>query len=164
MRRGSRRASPATCLGRRRRSSTSACSLSSRRARAAAGAGRSQKALQSYEQALGLWRGDALAGVELEGDAQIDVARLDQERRLVAEERIDCALALGRHRQLIPELERRVRNAPLRERPRAQLMLALYRAGRQTEALERYREGRALLVDHAGVEPGASCASSNERS
>ncbi len=107
-----------------------------------------------YEQALALWRGDALAGVELEGDAQIDVARLDQERRLVAEERLDSALALGRHAKLIPELERRVRDAPLRERARAQLMLALYRDGRQVEALERYREGRAQLVEHAGVEPG----------
>ncbi len=123
-------------------------------ARAAAGAQDHVQALRSYEQALALWRGDALAGVELEGGAQIDVARLDQERHLVAEERFDSALALGRHRELIPELERHVRDAPLRERPRAQLMLALYRAGRQTDALERYREGRALLVEHAGVEPG----------
>ena len=80
--------------------------------------------------------------------------RLDQERQLVGEERIDCALALGQHQQLIPELEHRVEEAPLRERSRAQLMLALYRSGRQTEALDRYREGRALLVEHAGVEPG----------
>ena len=132
-----------------------ACSLGSRpTARAAASADDHKKALQSYEEALGLWRGDVLAGVELEGDAQIDVARLDQERRLVAEERIDSALACGKHRELIPELERSVGDAPLRERSRAQLMLALYRAGRQTEALERYREGRALLVEQAGVEPG----------
>ena len=123
-------------------------------ARAAANAGDHAGALPLYEQALALWRGDALAGVELEGEAQIDVARLDQERRLVAEERLDSALALGHHAQLIPELERRVRDAPLRERARAQLMLALYRDGRQVEALERFREGRALLVEHAGVEPG----------
>ena len=112
------------------------------------------EALRSYDQALTLWRGDALADVALEGDAQIAAARLDQERRLVGEERIDCALALGQHLQLIPELEHRVEEAPLRERSRAQLMLALYRAGRQTEALDRYREGRALLVEQAGVEPG----------
>ena len=112
------------------------------------------EALRSYDQALTLWRGDALADVALEGDAQIAAARLDQERRLVDEERIDCALALGQHLQLIPELEHRVEEAPLRERTRAQLMLALYRAGRQTEALDRYRDGRALLVEHAGVEPG----------
>ena len=62
---------------------------------------------------------------------------------------------MGRHRELVPELvQRMVAEDPLRERPRAQLMLALYRAGRQTEALERYREGRQLLVERAGIEPG----------
>ena len=130
-------------------------------ARDAASADDHKKALQSYEEASGLWRGDVLAGVELEGDAQIDVARLDQERRLVAEERIDSALACGKHRELIPELERSVGDAPLRERSRAQLMLALYRAGRQTEALDRYREGRALLVEQAASSRGASSASSS---
>ncbi len=124
-------------------------------ARAASSAHRPADALQSYDQALALWRGDALADVALEGQALIATTRLDQERRLVGEERIDCALALGRHLQLIPELEHRVDEAPLRERSRAQLMLALYRAGRQTEALDRYREGRTLLVEQAGVEPGS---------
>ena len=123
-------------------------------ARAAAGAHDHAEALRSYDQALALWRGDALANVALEGHAQIAAARLDQERRLAGEERIDCALALGQHLRLIPELEHRVDEAPLRERARAQLMLALYRAGRQTEALERYREGRALLVEQTGIEPG----------
>jgi ABC-type transport system substrate-binding protein/DNA-binding SARP family transcriptional activator len=123
-------------------------------ARAAASSGDHTQALRSYDQALGLWRGDALTGVELEGSAHIDVARLDQERRLLAEERVESALALGRHRELLPELEHRVEEEPMRERARAQLMLALYRAGRQTDALERYREGRALLVERAGVEPG----------
>ena len=121
---------------------------------AAAGAERHAEALPSYDQALALWRGDALADIALEGHVQIAAARLDQERRLVGEERIDCALALGQHLQLIAELEHRLDEAPLRERSRAQLMLALYRAGRQTEALERYREGRSLLVEHAGLEPG----------
>ena len=123
-------------------------------ARAMASAGDHAAALDSYEQALALWRGDALAGAEVEGDAQIDAARLDQDRLVAAEERIDSALALGRHRELIPELEQRARDEPLRERPRAQLMLALYRAGRQADALERYRQGRALLVEQAGIEPG----------
>jgi YVTN family beta-propeller protein len=123
-------------------------------ARALASAGDHAAALDSYEQALALWRGDALAGAEVEGDAQIDAARLDQDRLVAAEERIDSALALGRHRELIPELEQRARDEPLRERPRAQLMLALYRAGRQADALERYRQGRALLVEQAGIEPG----------
>ena len=123
-------------------------------ARAVAGAGEHAKALRLYDEALQLWRGDALAGAELEGDARIDAARLDQERLLLKEERIDSALALGRHRELIPELERHVRDEPLRERPRAQLMLALYRSGRQTDALEHYHEVRAALVERAGVEPG----------
>jgi peptide/nickel transport system substrate-binding protein len=112
------------------------------------------EAIESFDRALALWRGAALADAELEGHAQTAATRLDQERWLVGEERIDCALALGRHVQLIPELEHRVELAPLRERARAQLMLALYRAGRQTDALERYREGRALLVEQTGVEPG----------
>ena len=123
-------------------------------ARAAASAGDHAAALDSYERALALWRGDTLAGAEVEGDAQIDATRLDQDRLVAAEERVDSALALGRHRELIPELEQRVRDEPLRERPRAQLMLALYRAGRQADALERYREGRTLLVERAGIEPG----------
>jgi hypothetical protein len=78
-------------------------------ARAAARAREHAEALQSYDEALQLWRGGALAGVELEGDARIDAARLDQERLMLKEERIDTALALGRHRELIPELERLVR-------------------------------------------------------
>jgi YVTN family beta-propeller protein len=123
-------------------------------ARESAHAGDHAAALRAYDEALSLWRGDALEDVGLEGQAQIAAARLDQERQLASEERVDSALALGRHLQLIPELEHRVEESPLRERPRAQLMLALYRAGRQTEALERYREGRAALVEEAGVEPG----------
>ena len=126
-----------------------------RAARAAAGDQRHAEALRSYDQALALWRGETLADVALEGQAQIAAARLDQEHLLVGEERIDCALALGQHLQLIAELEHRVDEAPLGQRSRAQLMLALYRAGHQSEALERYREGRALLVEHAGLEPGA---------
>jgi peptide/nickel transport system substrate-binding protein len=123
-------------------------------ARVAAREDRHDEALRSYEQALALWRGETLSDIGLEGDALIAATRLDQERRLVNEERVDCALALGHHLQLIPELEHRVQQAPLRERSRAQLMLALYRAGRQTEALDSYRQGRALLVEQAGVEPG----------
>jgi YVTN family beta-propeller protein len=123
-------------------------------ARAAAARDDHAVALRAYDRALALWRGDVLADLQLEGQAHISSARLDAERRLVGEERIECALALGRHVQLIPELERRVEEAPLHERSRAQLMLALYRAGRQTDALERCREGRSLLVERAGVEPG----------
>ena len=123
-------------------------------ARAAAHDDRHADALQAYDDALALWRGGVLADLSLEGEGERDAARLDEERRLAAEERVDSALALGHHRQLIAQLEHTVAQTPLRERPRAQLMLALYRAGRQTDALERYRQGRALLVDHAGIEPG----------
>jgi peptide/nickel transport system substrate-binding protein len=123
-------------------------------ARAAAHGERHADALAVYERALALWRGDALADLALEGRAHADASRLDLERALVVEERVDAALALGQHGRLIAELEHTVEQAPLHERTRAQLMLALYRAGRQTDALERYRQGRALLVDQAGVEPG----------
>ena len=153
-RRGSRRACPATSSCAATRSSTRASSRSSRSKPVPPPAQAIMRRRCVYEQALGLWRGDVLADVQLEGEAQIDVARLDQMRHLVSEERIDSGLSLGRHRELIPELERHVRDEPLAERPRAQLMLALYRSGRQTDALERYRDGRALLVEHSGVEPG----------
>ena len=123
-------------------------------ARGAVRDGWDAEALRAYDAALALWRGDVLADLALEGQARLDADRLDQDRLLASEERIDVALALGRHRQLIAELEHAVRQKPLRERPRAQLMLALYRSGRQTDALARYREGRELLVESVGVEPG----------
>ena len=72
------------------------------------------------------------------------------------EERIEADLALGRHSELVGELERLVAQHPLRERPRAQLMLALYRSGRQAEALEAYQAARHALVDGLGIEPGAA--------
>jgi len=80
--------------------------------------------------------------------------RLTDLRLLALEERIDAELELGEHARLVPELEALVGQEPLRERPRAQLMLALYRSGRQAEALESYRAGRQLLVDELGIEPG----------
>ena len=115
---------------------------------------RSEAALRSFDEALGLWRGDALCDVALEGNARAAADSLDDQRRTVAAERVDVALALGRHHELIPGLERAVATAPLDERARGQLMLALYRNGQQTEALERYRSGRRRLVDEVGVEPG----------
>ena len=74
------------------------------------------------------------------------------------------ALALGRHHELIPDLERAVAAEPLDEQVPGQLMLALYRDGRQADALERYREGRRRLVQQVGIEPGRSCGRSNRRS
>jgi DNA-binding SARP family transcriptional activator/class 3 adenylate cyclase len=108
----------------------------------------------TLRRALALWRGPALADV---GDApalQREVAVLEDLRRGALEERIEADLAGGLAGELAPELERLVDEHPLRERFRSQLMLALYRAGRQAEALEVYRSGRQTLVDELGIEPG----------
>jgi YVTN family beta-propeller protein len=113
------------------------------------------EALKAFDEALGLWRGDALCDVALEGDARFATARLDDERRAARSERVDVALALGRHNELIPDLERGIAAEPLDEQVLLQLMLALYRNGRQADALARYREGRRTLVGQVGIEPGA---------
>jgi predicted ATPase/DNA-binding SARP family transcriptional activator len=104
--------------------------------------------------ALDLWRGAPLADFVGEPFAQPEIARLDELRLAALEDRIDADLELGRHGQLVPELERVVVEHPLRERPRAQLMLALYRAGRQADALAVYQQARKALVDDLGIEPG----------
>ena len=109
--------------------------------------------LDSAEQALALWRGRALADVLDEPFARPESERLEEERLVVCEERFDALLALGRHDEAIGELQSFVREHPLRERPRRELMLALYRAGRQSEALDVYREGRTILQDELGLEP-----------
>jgi DNA-binding SARP family transcriptional activator len=102
---------------------------------------------------LALWRGPALDGVELEADARNEVARLEDLRLAAQMDRIDCDLALGLHEQLMTELEVLVVEHPLRERLRGQLMLALYRSGRQADALRAYREARETLVGELGIEP-----------
>jgi DNA-binding SARP family transcriptional activator len=104
-------------------------------------------------EALALWRGTPLAELAFEPFAQEEVARLEELRLATIEERIDADLAVGRHSELVGELEAAVAAHPLRERPRAQLMLALYRAGRQAEALEAYAEARRVLVGELGIEP-----------
>lgn len=114
-------------------------------------AGRASEALRA---ALGLWRGPPLADFASEPFAQGEIARLEELRVAALEERIEADLALGRHAELVPELEGLVRANPLRERLRAQLMLGLYRSGRQAEALEGYRQARARLVADLGLEPG----------
>src|SRR5262245_21358596 len=111
-------------------------------------------ALLNFDEALSLWRGDVLCDLALEGDARAAAARLDDQRRAVQSERVDVALALGQHHQLIPDLERAVAAEPLDEQLRGQLILALYRDGRQTDALARYREGRQTLVEQLGIERG----------
>jgi DNA-binding SARP family transcriptional activator len=104
-------------------------------------------------EALSLWRGPALAEFRAEPFARPAARRLAELRLAALEERIDAELELGRHDRLIGELEALVAEEPLRERPRRQLMLALYRSGRQADALAQYREARRLLVDELGLEP-----------
>ena len=122
-------------------------------ARAARAAGQPQRAAELFRTGLRLWRGPALHGIE-RPFASIEAARLEERRATATEELIDCELELGRHADLIGELLALVAADPLRERPRGQLMLALYRSGRAAEALGVYRDGRQLLVESLGVEPG----------
>jgi DNA-binding SARP family transcriptional activator len=122
--------------------------------RSALAVDRPEEAETVLREALALWRGPALADFAYEPFAQTEIARLEEHRATVLEERIDADLALGRHAELVSELEALVQAQPLRERPRAQLMLALYRSGRQADALSAYRAARAALVDELGIEPG----------
>jgi DNA-binding SARP family transcriptional activator/ABC-type branched-subunit amino acid transport system substrate-binding protein len=105
-------------------------------------------------EALALFRGEPLADLRYEAFAQTEIARLDELRLQTLEDRIDADLACGNERPLIGELEGLVAAHPLRERLRGQLMLALYRTGRQADALASYREGRELLDRELGLEPG----------
>jgi DNA-binding SARP family transcriptional activator len=107
----------------------------------------------SSREALGLWHGAPLADFAYEAFAQAEIARLEELRLAVLEQRIDADLVHGRHAELVGELERLVAEHPLRERLRGQLMLALYRTGRQAEALEAYQATRRALVDELGIEP-----------
>ena len=106
------------------------------------------------QAALALWRGPALAEFAFDDFAQAEIRRLDELRLVAREERIDADLALGLHADVIGELEGLVGDHPLRETFRRQLMLALYRAGRQAEALEAYQDARARFIDDLGIEPG----------
>ena len=101
-----------------------------------------------------LWRGDAFADLAGERFLTDTLPRLEEERLEALEARIDADLAVGRHAELVGELRELVRTNPLRERFRAQLMLALYRAGRQAEALDLYADARRRFVDELGLEPG----------
>jgi DNA-binding SARP family transcriptional activator len=108
---------------------------------------------QLLDEALALWRGEPLAEFRYEAFAQEEIARLDEFRLTLLEERAEAKLAIGEHADLVTELEPLVRSHPLRERLRAQLMLALYRSGRQAQALDVYRQGREILVEELGLEP-----------
>jgi len=109
--------------------------------------------VELLRDALGLWRGPALADLGEEDFTRHEAGRLDERRVEAQEERIAAELALGRHAALVGELEQLVTTHPLRERFRAQLMVALYRCGRQTEALELYRAARLAFADERGLDP-----------
>jgi len=110
-------------------------------------------AAELLREALALWRGPALADFTYEPFAQGEIAHLEELRLAAVEERVDADLACGRHDDLVVELESLVREEPGRERLRAQLMLALYRSGRQAESLDVYRQTRQTLVEELGIEP-----------
>jgi DNA-binding SARP family transcriptional activator len=123
------------------------------RLREAAKDGEPDQALRLLREALALWRGPALGDLAHEEFAQVEIQRLEELRITTLEQRIDAELTLGLHRDVVSELESLVRAHPLRERLCAQLMLALYRSGRQAEALDAYREMRRVLVEELGLEP-----------
>src|SRR5438132_7731928 len=104
-------------------------------------------------EADALWRGAPLADFPFEPFAQPEIARLEDLRLAATEDRIEAELALGRHAELAAELERLVAQHPLRETLRLQLMLALYRSGRQAEALAVYKEARRYLSEELGIDP-----------
>jgi DNA-binding SARP family transcriptional activator len=114
---------------------------------------RPEEAVARYREGLALWRGEACAGVASRIVDQAAI-RLNEERRAALEACLDLELRLGRHHRVAGELAELVAAAPLRERPRALLMLALYRSGRQAEALEVFRLGREILVEELGADPG----------
>lgn len=106
-------------------------------------------------EALALWRGPALTDLGIEPAFEVETARLEDLRLSALEQRIDADLELGLHEALVPELEGLVGEHPLRKQLRGQLILALYRSGRQAEALETYRETRRVLVEELGIEPSS---------
>jgi YVTN family beta-propeller protein len=116
--------------------------------------GDARHAAELLREALALWRGPPLADFGYHSFAQARIHRLEEARLAALEERIEAELALGEHARLVPELEELVREHPLRDRFIGQLMLALYRSGRQADALEVYRDARRRLVGELGIEPG----------
>jgi DNA-binding SARP family transcriptional activator len=121
--------------------------------REALACGRTADAADLLGRAMSLWRGAPLAEFECEAFAQAEIARLEEQRLTTLEDRLEAELALGRHADVAPALEPLIARHPLRERLRAHFMLALYRGGRQADALAAYRDARALLVEELGIEP-----------
>jgi ABC-type transport system substrate-binding protein/DNA-binding SARP family transcriptional activator len=122
--------------------------------RAALAANTPDQAAEKLRAALELWRGQALADLANGHGPRVEAARLEELRLSATEDRIDSDLALGRHADVAGELEALVAVNPLRERLHGQLMIALYRSGRQAEALEAYQAARRTLIEELGLEPG----------
>ncbi len=121
--------------------------------RAALADGDVHGALRLLDQSLALWRGPALGDVDQLQFASVEQARLEEERLGALESRLYAQLACGRHQEILAELETLTVEHPLRERFWSQRLLALYRSGRQADALRVYRELRSILVDELGIEP-----------
>ena len=122
-------------------------------ARAALAAGDHERAATRLTRALARWRSDAFPELADSDRGRAAATALDELRRAAEEDRFEAELARGRHREVVPELEAAVVEQPLRERRWGQLMLALYRSGRQADALARYQALRALLADELGLDP-----------
>jgi YVTN family beta-propeller protein len=131
--------------------------------REAMSAGDAAGARELLAASLSLWRGDALADFSYEPFAEGEIARLEEARLAAREDRIEADLSLSRHRDLVSELESMCRRHPTRERLLGSLMVALYRSGRQADALEVYRRGRAALSDDLGIEPGVELRALQQR-
>ena len=123
-----------------------------------------RRAADRLQEALAVWRGPALVDFSFESFAQGEIGRLEELRLALLEDRIDADLACGRHTELVGELEALVTEHPLRERLRRQLVLALYRGGRQAEALEAYRAAREILDEELGLEPTPAPGPSSRQS
>ena len=115
---------------------------------------RPSDASSALDTALALWRGQAYQGYRYTGFGAAEGERLDEDRRSATEAQIDSRLAMGDAGELVAELEAMVREEPFREHRWGQLMLALYRSGRQAEALQAFARARAVLIDDLGIEPG----------
>ncbi len=132
--------------------------------RAALRAGQSAQAAGLFADALELWRGAALADVcALSARLAAAAAALEERRLTVVEDKVEAELGCGRHGELTPELVALVAEHPLRERLRGQLMLALYRSGRQADALAAYQQARRQLADQLGIDPGPQLRTLQQR-
>src|SRR5215210_5147880 len=123
--------------------------------REALAAGGAEQAAAELREALELWRGPPLAELASAPFAPAEIARLEEQHLAAVEVRVEADLAAGRHAELVGELQQLTSEHPWREHLHAQLMLALYRSGRQADALETYRHAREVLVEQLGIEPGA---------